>query len=60
MVVSGSVAQWAAWTGMRFPESGRYTVPGALAPVTIDRRRNRGCYVEPNVWMLHPVRAPGR
>jgi hypothetical protein len=40
---------------MRFRASGRYVVPGALTPVTIDRRRDRGRYVEPNVWMLHPV-----
>ena len=41
---------------MRFPESGRYIVPGALVPVTIDRRQNVRLYVEPNVWMRHPVR----
>ena len=57
MVITGTVAEWEAWTTMRFPQSGRYTVPGALAPITIDRRRNVGRYVEPNVWMRHPVRA---
>jgi hypothetical protein len=55
MVVEGRVRDWEGWTGMRFPDSGRYVVPGALVPVTIDRRRDRGRYVEPNVWMLHPV-----
>jgi hypothetical protein len=57
MVITGTVAEWEAWTTMRFPQSGRYTVPGALAPITIDRGRNVGRYVEPNVWMRHPVRA---
>jgi GNAT superfamily N-acetyltransferase len=57
MVVTGTVAEWEEWTKMTFPESGRYVVRGALAPVSIDRRRNRGRYVEPNVWMLHPVKA---
>ena len=56
MMVTGTVAEWEEWTKMAFPESGRYVVPGALVPVAIDRRRNRGRYVEPNVWMLHPVR----
>jgi hypothetical protein len=56
MVVTGTVAEWESWTAMSFPESGRYIIPGALAPVTIDRRRNRGRYVEPNVWMRHPSR----
>jgi GNAT superfamily N-acetyltransferase len=60
MVVDGTVAEWERWTGMRFPVAGRYVVPGALSPVTIDRRRHRGRYVEPNVWMLHPVPAPRR
>ena len=56
MVVTGTVAEWEEWTTMTFPESGRYIVPGALAPVTIDRRRNLGRYVEPNVWMRHLTR----
>lgn len=57
MVVTGTVAEWERWTMMAFPVSGRYIVRGALVPVSIDRRRNRGRYVEPNVWMLHPVRS---
>jgi hypothetical protein len=38
---------------MAFPESGDYIVPGALVPVQIDRERDLGHYVEPNVWMRH-------
>ena len=56
MAVTASVAEWEARTGLRFPESGRYVVPGAFSPVTIDRRRNRGRYLEANVWMRHSVR----
>ena len=59
MVVTGTVAEWEAWTTMTFPESGRYFVPGALVPVRIDRRKNVGRYVEPNVWMRHSVTARG-
>ena len=51
--VPGTVAQWEEWTGMVFPESGWYVVPGALVPVEIDRERDEGLYVEPNVWMVH-------
>lgn len=54
MRIPGTVAQWEAWAGMAFPESGAYVVPGALVPVTIDREADEGCYVEPNVWMHHP------
>jgi len=57
MVVDGRVKDWEAWTGLRFPASGDYVVPGALTTVRIDRRRDRGRYVEPNVWMLHPMSA---
>jgi hypothetical protein len=49
------VAEWEEWTGMAFPESGDYVVPGALVPVQIDRERDEGRYVEPNVWMRHAV-----
>ena len=54
MRVPGTVAQWEEWTGLAFPESGSYVVPGALVPVEIDREGDEGLYVEPNVWMVHP------
>jgi GNAT superfamily N-acetyltransferase len=54
MRVGGTVAQWEEWAGLAFPESGSYVVPGALVPVEIDRERDEGLYVEPNVWMVHP------
>lgn len=57
MVIEGRVSEWERWTGMRFPQSGLYVVPGALTPLAIDRRRDRGRYIEPSLWMLHPLRA---
>jgi len=53
MTIAGSVGEWESWTGLRFPESGNYVVPGALVPVEIDRERDEGTYVEPNVWVWH-------
>jgi GNAT superfamily N-acetyltransferase len=53
MVVEGTVEQWSVWTGGTFPASGAYVVPGGLAPVHIDIERDRGRYVEPNVWVEH-------
>lgn len=55
MVIVGKVREWEEWTGMRFPDSGVYVVPGALQPVAIDRERDEGRYEDPNVWMLHRV-----
>jgi GNAT superfamily N-acetyltransferase len=54
-IIPGTVAQWEAWTGMRFPETGDYVVPGALVRVHIDVERDHGLYVEPNVWVRHEV-----
>jgi GNAT superfamily N-acetyltransferase len=53
MLIRGSVRDWQDWTGMAFPESGSYVVPGALVPVEIDAERDEGVYVEPCVWMRH-------
>jgi GNAT superfamily N-acetyltransferase len=51
--ILASVADWESWTGMAFPESGDYVVPGALSLVRIDRERELGEHVEPNVWVRH-------
>jgi hypothetical protein len=55
MRMPGTVADWERWTGLKFPESGPYIVPGALEPVQIDCERDLGVYVEPNVWMHHAI-----
>jgi GNAT superfamily N-acetyltransferase len=55
MVIEGTVDEWERWTGMTFPESGDYVVPDALTPIQIDRTMNVGGYVEPNVWVHHPI-----
>ena len=55
MRVPGSVHEWEEWTEMTFPETGAYVVPDALVPVEIDRERDEGLYLEPNVWMVHPA-----
>jgi hypothetical protein len=56
MMTVGTVAQLEKWTGgMKFPDSGEYVVPDALNPVTVDVERDQFTYVEPNVWMHHPI-----
>jgi len=55
LVSEGTVAELEEWTGLAFPESGSYVVPGALVPVEIDVEGDRGVYREPNVWMRHPA-----
>jgi GNAT superfamily N-acetyltransferase len=53
--ITGTVAEWEEWTGMRFPGDGAYTFPTGLAPVEIDRTADTGLYWEPNVWIVHAV-----
>ena len=53
MTITGTVSEWEGWTGMRFPESGPYIVPGALEPVEMNAEEDRGVYAEPNVWMVY-------
>ncbi len=55
MAISGTLEEWHTWTGLSFPESGPYCVPGALNPVDFDVSADRGRYVEPNVWMVHEL-----
>jgi GNAT superfamily N-acetyltransferase len=54
MTVEGTVAEWETWADMPFPVSSAYVVPDALNLVHIDRERDRGVYVEENLWVEHP------
>jgi GNAT superfamily N-acetyltransferase len=54
-LIEGTVAEWEEWAKMQLPDSGSYVVPGALVPVEIDRTADRGVYLEPNVWVRHPM-----
>jgi len=53
MVITETTNKWEEWTGMRFPQSGEYTVPGALSPIVIDRERDLGRYEEANIWIQY-------
>lgn len=55
MRITGTVAEWEEWTGLTFPQSGPYIIPGALLPVDFDIEADTGTYIEPNVWMIHPL-----
>ncbi|WP_327087629.1 N-acetyltransferase [Nonomuraea sp. NBC_01738] len=55
MTVSGTLAEWRGWTGLPFDRSGPLHVPGALSPVHVDVAHDVAVYVEPNVWVGHPL-----
>jgi GNAT superfamily N-acetyltransferase len=55
MVIPGTVQEWERWTGMAFPESGKYVVPGALNELEVDWERDRAVYREENLWVEHDL-----
>ncbi|MEV7612985.1 N-acetyltransferase [Streptomyces sp. NPDC089799] len=55
MTISGSLAEWRSWTGLPFDRPGPVHVPGALVPVDCDPEQGFAVYVEPNVWVRHPL-----
>ena len=55
MTIAGTVADWERWAEHVLPGQRRLRRAGALTLVSIDREADRGLYVEPNVWMLHPL-----
>ncbi|MCX4745570.1 N-acetyltransferase [Kitasatospora sp. NBC_01287] len=56
MTVTGSTAQWRAWTGLPFDTAGPVLVPHALVPAHCAPERDVVSYVEPNVWVRHALR----
>lgn len=59
MTIGGTLAQWREWTGLPFDTAGPVLVPGALAPVHCEPERDFAVYVEPNVWVRHPLDGAG-
>ena len=55
MTITGTRAEWEQWTGLKFPQSGNYHIPGALNPIEMDIEKDEGVYIEPNVWMVHSL-----
>lgn len=55
MTIVGGLADWSLWTGMPFDRSGELLVAGALSPVMVSLEQDCAVYIEPNVWVQHPV-----
>lgn len=53
--VRGTCEAWEEWTGMKFPQTGAYIIPGALNPIEISIEKDEGRYIEPNLWIVHEV-----
>lgn len=55
MTIPGTLAEWRAWTGLSFDQSGEVEVPFALNPVQVSVEHDHAVYVEPNVWVRHQL-----
>jgi len=58
MDISGTIAEWEEWTNTRVYSSGDYIIDQALVPVQMDREKDMGYYMEPNVWIVHQAGHP--
>lgn len=55
MEIHGTRSEWQEWTGLEFPGSGCYIIPGGLVPMKMDVESDDGSYIEPNVWVVHDL-----
>lgn len=54
-VMNETISHWERLTGMRFPETGSYIIPGGIVPLEINYLTNQGSYIEPNVWFSYSI-----
>ena len=55
MTIVGTVAEWEKWTCQEIRSSGHMVVEGGLNPLYVSIEHNQAVYVEPNVWIKHPI-----
>ncbi len=55
VVIPGTLAEWREWTGLPLDINGPAIVPGALNPIHVSLEQDHAVYVEPNLWVRHPL-----
>ncbi|WPB87185.1 hypothetical protein [Sediminicoccus rosea] len=58
MVIPGTLAEWRRWTGLPLGASGPVAIEGGLTPLHVSVEQDHAVYVEPNVWIEHPLEDP--
>jgi len=53
--LEGDLASWSRLLGMEFARTGKYIIPGGLVPLEVDKENDWAVYLEPSVWIEHPV-----
>lgn len=54
--IEASLERWSDWTGLIFPDSGPYVIPGGAVPMIADTEKNVGTYSAPSIWIVHELR----
>ncbi len=55
MCLGGRPDEWADWCDADLSTSGPHVLPRMLSPLEVDLDADWAVYVEPNVWMVHPL-----
>ncbi|MBS7788536.1 hypothetical protein KTR66_00940 [Roseococcus sp. SDR] len=58
MVIPGTLAEWRSWTGLPLDRSGLVAIEGGLTPLHVSLEQDHAVYVEPNLWIEHPMKGP--
>ncbi|MBY0573496.1 MAG: AMP-binding protein, partial [Undibacterium sp.] len=53
--VEGSIAQWEAWSGRTFDQTGEYFFDDTLAPVYVNIENQCAHYYDPCIWIEHGI-----
>lgn len=58
MIIKGTAKEWEEWSGIKIAGKGDHIIPYALVPIRFELAGEEliGRYVEPNVWVAHPLR----
>lgn len=51
IIIESTLEDWSDWTGLQFPYSGEYIIPGGAVPLQVDTQTGRGVLVSPSIWI---------
>jgi GNAT superfamily N-acetyltransferase len=55
MTFTGSIKDWREWSGIDIIDNGKYIIEGALKPVFINVKKNKGVYYDENIWISYEI-----
>ncbi|WEG14394.1 hypothetical protein PU629_08570 [Pullulanibacillus sp. KACC 23026] len=55
MYIDGTIEEWEQWTNLKLTQQTECLIPTGLVPLKIEHEHDYAYYVEPNVWVEHPL-----